>query len=303
MSDASRLDEEETEMVDDPSAVAVNVEPAKVVEAPEADPVAESIAEVEAESAPVEKKSSFMDDLLADMSNDPFKKDLITKAVQAEAQRLKDEWAGREASWLPKDSRKEYVRNPEKWKQEQAKLAEFDKLHAEVDNLRKQSVSPSPTPEKAKAPEVADTKEVAKQFVERYNLNEEQTDMVAGLIEMIDKRVPAKTPQVDISVELAKLQWEKEKLEVEAEKDFRDNRTLRALAFEISRTEKLSPKDALASARQELGLNKPPATKVSGTPQKGKPAFARESRPTTDQIEYDGKTDPLQQLKKKYSNI
>lgn len=292
MSEDTRLDEDETDMED----VAVVSAVAKV-EAPEAVVEDEVVEEAVAETieAPVAKPAEMFDEmLLKDLQSDPEKKELLEKAVNKVAQRLKDEWAGREGGWLPKAKRKEYVGNPDKWTQEQAKLAEYEKLKAEVAELRKNPVPKAPEPE-AKAPE-EDFKIMANEFVKENNMDEAQAPMVAALFTRMDRIRAAKEnlSPVDLPKELAKLEWEKERLAAESDEDYKTNEVLRALSWAKARGGS-TPAKALADSKMQLGIKR--AKKIVGTPQKGTPAFARSSgNVPTEGIGYDGKTDPLDAL-------
>lgn len=309
MSEDSRMDDDETDKDDDVVVAPVEVAEAIAPVDTQTEPVVDSTVEPEAEAAsaePVVEKPvlSFTDTLLKEVADsDPMKAALIEKAIEKEATRRKDEWAGREAGWLEKADRKNYANNPKQWLEDKRKIAEYDKLRSEVEASRK---APKPeTPAKvAETPVVDSVLDDAKKFVTENNIDEAQTPLIAALFEKIAARTKSAkdTPVIDVRKELALIQWEKEKMDAEADEDFKSNEVLQALAWKYS-NEGRGPAKALSDAKTKLGIKPKIVVRTSGKPQIGRPAFAKPSglETPTDGLKYDGKTDPFSQLKKKYS--
>ena len=308
MSDV-RMDDDETaeedEVVDSPVVPAVAEAPAEVLtEEPEAKVDETVVDKVEPAPETPEPVPSFADTLLKEIAeSDPMKAALIEKAIAKEATRQKDEWAGREAGWIEKADRKAYAKDPKKWVEDKRKLVEYDQLRAEVEKLR--SVPKPETPAKVvETPVVESVLDKAKKFVTKNNIDEAQTPLIAALFEEIKAEAgPAKgMDPVAMRQELAKIQWEKETKEAESDSDYKSNRALRALAW-ANAHEGMSPKEALLSAKAELGIKPKVVTRVGGSPVQGRPAFAKPSGTVkpADGLVYDGKTDPFKALRKKYS--
>lgn len=306
--DDARMEDDETEAED--------VVETPVVEAKAEEPAGEEVevdAEEKSEEAPAAKADeesnpvpSMTDDLLKEVAgSDPMKAALIEKAIEKEAQRRKDEWAGREANWIEKADRKAYAKNPAKWIEDRRKIVEYDKLREEVESLRKGTKSPESKPAAAETPvQEPSVEDEAKKFVAETNLDEAQTPLIAALFKKIGvgaKKVEQKP--VDVAAELARIQFEKERSEAESDEDFKTNEVLQALAWKKSHGG-MSPMEALAAAKKQLGIKPRVVTKVSGSPVQGKPAFAKATaaKPAEGTVKYDGKTDPMKLLKKKYGS-
>lgn len=262
------------------------------------DPVSEEPeAEEIAESMPV--TSELGDAWLEDIQKDPLKKQVFDSLVAKDTKRRVDEKLGAELGSFRKEVRAKYRGKQEQLDADLKKADDYDRVVAELNEAKKSVQTPAGTKPVDKAPD-EDLNDVAKKFVETYNLRDEQVDMVKGLLDLVDKRQATKpSAKVDVAAELAKLEFVREKEEAEGSVDYKSNGTLRRLAHGYS-LEGNSPMKSLKLARTDLGLDKP-VVKLKGVPLKGSPAFSRDadSRPIKD-TGYKKGEDPLEALKAKY---
>lgn len=279
------------------------VEPAAKVETIPDPPKVEDEESEEPEAAeatePEPVTSELGDAWLEDIQKDGLKKHVFDGLVAKETKRRVDEKLGAELGAFRKEVRAKYRGKQEQLDADLKKAEDYDRVVAELNEARKSTQTPAAQKPVDKAPD-EDLNDVAKKFVETYNLRDEQVDMVKGLLDLVDKRQATKpSAKVDVAAELAKLEFVREKEAAEGSEDYKSNGTLRRLAHGYS-LEGNSPMTSLNLARKDLGLSKP-VVKLRGTPVKGTPAFSRDadSRPIKD-IGYKKGEDPLEALKAKY---
>lgn len=307
--DSDRLDDDEAED-DSPADLTITSNklrdltaiPAK--EEAEPEPVVESNEDSEPEAKP---------EMPAGV--DPLDRKFTWSDVQKEAKRLKDEYAGK-LGWVSKNVKQRYGGKQQEFESTLAKGEKYDALEARLKDIESKvanKVVESPKAEPGsesgdKAKPKLDSKTIAKTIVEKRGLQETAGGPIEDILSAVDEYLagrkdinegkgPAES-QADFERRMMEMEWNRARQWAEAQEDYRTMPAVQIRAEYRARTLHERPDVALQNTRKELGLNKP-VKQIAGKPAVGKPALAKDnSAGSSSAIEYDGKTDPMDLLKK-----
>jgi BMFP domain-containing protein YqiC len=301
--DNVRLDDDETEAEDRLEDLTLgkkklSSKPAATETEEDSEPAAEPEQAAEAEKEEVEEPANPE----SEWRVDPLKKRIYDRDVKREAKRMKDEFAGKEFGWVRKEIKQKYRGKQQEFESVLAKGEKYDALEARLQQLEAKVSGPAKDAEPSgnKAKPKPDYKAIAQKIVADKNLRDENADVIEAILsarmDINDGQGPLESDE-EFAARMERVEWAKAARWAESQEDYRSDFNLQALAEARSRKLGERPDVALQNARKELAGK--PVKKAIGV-QKGKPALAKDnSAGKSDTIEWDGKEDPLDALRRK----